>query len=169
MSNVFSRAWQRLTAGSGWREVHSTLPHPVFGELQFTGRRTRPDGPVYGIWKVTYPPAGITHPVSIELPSGAWPDKMPPEDELMQVKALLDDLDGIFERCRPEVAALYERVVEAPMPADWRAAFRLDSLRLPDEEEADSTLDVAYWCEAALHWFVVQFEGTKVLGVEMEG
>ncbi len=166
MAGIFTQLWWLLTQPRGWRTVRRTVPDPVFGTLQFVGRRSRPDGHVDGVWQVTYPPAGISQPISVSFPTGA---DVPAPEDVATLRTLLDDLDGIFARCRSELGAEYETTVQAPMPAEWRTAFRLDSITLADTEDPESELDVTYWCENALHWFTVSFRGDTVTYVSMDG
>src|SRR6476661_2692220 len=166
MGGVITQLWWFLTQPRGWRNVRRTVPDPLLGTLVYVGQRTRPDGPVNGIWQVTYPKAGVTQPLSVSFPTG---DKDPAAEDVATLKGVLDDLDGVFARCRAEVSAQYEQTVEAPMPPEWRDAFRLDSIQLADPEDPDSELDVSYWCEAALHWFTVSFHENTVTYVSMDG
>ena len=163
---LFDRIRRLVTPDTSWREVHRTVPHPVYGELHFVGTRLRPDDPIGGLWKVTYPPAIVPHPITVDFPSA---DDPPTAEVTAPLDELVRDLDGLFERCRAAVAPEYEHWVGQPLPADWRAAFRLDGFRLPDLEEAEPTLEVSYWCEGAQHWFNVEIRGTTVIGVYVEG
>ena len=142
------------------------MSHPVFGELQFEGRRTRPDGPVNGLWYLTYPQAGLTHRFSAVFPTT---DPTPSVEHLAQLKALLDNLDNLFERARTAIAKEYVSWIEEPLPADWRSVFRLDSITLPDTEYPEEPWDIVYWCEGALHWFTVEFQGDDVAYVSVDG
>lgn len=55
------------------------------------------------------------------------------------------------------------------MPQDWRKAMQIEHITLPDPEEPALEWQVASWCEAAQHWFVVDFVGEAVTDVRMEG
>jgi len=144
--------------------VHRTFLHPVLGELRFVGSGTRPAGPIDGTWELT--PPGLTHRVTVEFPSAGEP---PSPDDLAKLEKILGDLDGFFERFRSAAAGEYAGMVGEPMPADWRTAFRLDHVQLPDPEEAEALWWVNYWCEPALHWLVVTFDGDAVFDVGFEG
>ncbi|MET0397253.1 MAG: hypothetical protein ABW277_10550 [Longimicrobiaceae bacterium] len=146
------------------RTVHRTFPDPVLGELRFVGSQARPGGPIHGRWEVT--PPGFTHRVRVAFPSGAEP---PAPEDLAELGRILGDLDGLFERFRSAAAAEYAGMVGEPLPADWRTALRLDDIELPDPEDAEAWWSVSYWCEAALHWLVVTFDGDTVVDVGMEG
>ena len=166
MTNPFERLRRLFKPDTSWREVHRTVPHPVYGEVRLTGTRLRPEDPIGGIWKVTYPPEVVPNPITVDFPS---PGELPIAEDIEQLDQLVHDLDGLFERCRAAVAPVYEQVVEKPLPADWRSAFRLDGFRLADLEEDDPVLEVSYWCEDALHWFNIELRGATVIGVHMEG
>lgn len=145
--------------------VLRTLPHPALGELRFVGSQLRPGGPVDGMWEVT--PPGLAHRVRVEFPS--VPGEPPAADDLAELERILGDPDALFGRLRAAAAGEYLHWTDEPLPADWRAALRLDHVRLPDPEEADAGWQVTYWCEAALHWLVVDFDGDAVVDVGMEG
>jgi hypothetical protein len=166
MTDLVTRLLRLVGLDQSWREERRTMSHPVFGELQFEGRRTRRDGPVSGLWYVTYPQARLTHRFSVTFPSA---DPTPSREHLTQLQALLDDIDNLFERGRSVVAVEYEKWIGEPLPADWRSVFRLDSITLPDTEYPDEPWDIVYWCEGALHWFRVEFERDAVTYVSVDG
>lgn len=158
----FKRIWYRLTFADLRRRVRRTMVDPRFGEMRFSGTRSLRDDMLSGAWWMT-PPGFAKHVVVF------FPRAMPTPDDLVRLEALLGDLDGLFERSRSEVAAKYEEWVEEPMPADWRAAFTLNSVDVADPEDADAPWQVVWWCENAQHFFQVDFEGEKVAYVEIEG
>jgi hypothetical protein len=166
VDSLLTRLLRLLDLDTGWREVRRTVPHPVFGELRFVGRRTRPDGPVNGLWEVT--PPGFARRVTVGFPMPD--DGTPTAEDLAWLEEFFRDLDGFFERIRPAVAEEYAHWVGEPLPADWRAAFRLDDVELPGADDEDpEAWQVTYWCEGAQHWFVVDLRGAAVIRVEVDG
>jgi hypothetical protein len=93
----------------------------------------------------------------------------PTVEGLAKLEELLGDPDSLFERGRLQLREAYALTVEEPMPDEWRTALRLHHIDLPDPEEPDMEWQVTYWCEAAQHWFVVDFVGEAVTDVRMEG
>jgi hypothetical protein len=134
------------------------------GELRFTGRRLRPGGHADGYWKVQ--PPGFDVPVGVDF---ANENGDPYPEGLRALDALLSDLDALFERSAKQVSEAYKQIVEELMPQEWRAAFRLEHISVPDDKEREPEWQVTYWCEAALHWFVVSYRGEEVVDVSIEG
>lgn len=164
MANVLVELWWLLKHGRGWRDVVRVESHPRLGELRYTGRRSRPGDHVTGVWKLQ--PAGFDRPFGVDFPTMG---DTPTPETLAQLEQILADLDSLFERARPKVRIVYERMVEKPLPAEWRDAFKLDHVHLPDLEEKEPEWQVQYWCEAALHWLVVDLRGDVAIDAEFEG
>jgi len=164
MANALVELWWLLKHGRRWREVRRSQPHPRLGELRYIGRRQRPDGHVTGVWKLQ--PNGFDRVFGAGFPTEG--DEPTPE-ALAQLERVLADLDALFERARPRIREEYESFVEKPMPKEWREAFQLDHIELPDPEEPQPEWQVSYWCEAAQHWFVVDFRGDAVTHVQIDG
>jgi hypothetical protein len=159
MANFVRELWWLLKHGRGWREEHRSVSHPRLGELLFTGTRSRPGGPAPGYWKVQ--PAGFETAFGVDFQCENG--NTTPEG-LALLEVLLSDLDGLFERCRPHAQEEYEAMAQEPMPQDWRSAFRLESISLPDTDLPRSEWEwlVTYWCEPALHSLMVWFRGDEV-------
>ena len=164
MANVLVELWWLVKHGRGWRDFIRVEQHPRLGELRYVGWRSRPGGHVTGVWKLQ--PAGFDRPFGVDFPTMG--DEPTPE-ALAQLEEVLADLDGLFERGRAQIAAAYLQMVEQPMPPAWREAFKLDHISLPDPDEPEPEWQVQYWCEAALHWFVVYFQGGLVTDVGIDG
>jgi len=164
MANVLVELWWLLKHGRGWREVRRSVSHPGLGELQYIGRRLRPGGHVDGLWKLR--PDGFDKVFGVDFPSEGGE---PTPEGFAQLEQVLGNLDGLFERARPPIREEYESFVEKPMPKEWREAFQLDHIQLPDPEEPEPEWQISYWCEAALHWFVVDFSGDTVTHVQVDG
>jgi hypothetical protein len=168
MTYLLKRLWWNLTLPKGWDTVDRTMSHPSLGTLRYHGTRLRPNGSVAGTWKLT--PPGFAHPISVGFPTmGDEPTPL----YLEQFESLLADLDGLFERFRPEVAEEYQQYTQTPLPADWRSVLRLDAIDLrpvgEDVEEDGEPWMVTYWCEEMLHWVVVHLEGDRVDYVSVDG
>ncbi len=140
------------------------MSHPRLGELQFRGMRMRPGEPAYGEWEMR--PPGFEDTLLVEFRPG-YGDPSP--EALAELEVLLGDLDALFERCRSRAEQVYAEMVEEPMPRDWRSAFRLEQISLPDPDERAREWQVMYWCEAALHWLVVTFRGDEVVDADFHG
>jgi hypothetical protein len=179
MTNIFMKAWYRLSGDDARRKVHRSISHPTLGSLEFDGERIRRDESIRGSWSLV--PPGFGHRVSVDFRSMDEPlpeeqrspdpmvDLTPSTEDLGMLASILGDLDGLFERCRPQVSEQYERTVEEPMPPGWRGTLRLDSLQVPAAGVADAEWQVSYWCENALHWFVIDFAGDRVTDVDLAG
>lgn len=163
---MLERLWNWLTPDRSWRKVTRTIVHPRLGELAYTGTRMRPDGPLSGDWRVQ--PPGFARAVSVSFDAIG---NEPGVKDLALLEQLLGDTDELFARSRAQMAAAYEQTVERPMPADWPSVMYLDSLDLPSTggEEDGREWRVSYYCDDALHWFVVSFDGDTVVDVSMEG
>jgi hypothetical protein len=166
MSGFLEWIWQRFGPDRGWLEVRHSIAHPELGEMQFRGRRSRRDGRLHGIWYVK--PPGYASEVSLDFPDVAA-GETPAATDLALAARLLGDPDALFERSRVEMAAAYERTVEAPMPNARQDVVRLDSISLPSVDDPEGEWNVGWWCEAAEHWLVAYFRGDAVIGVELEG
>jgi hypothetical protein len=165
MPSFFERIKYFFKPSLEWRDVRRVMTHPVFGEMEFVGTRSRREGPVSGMWRLNLP--GFTRYVGVTFPN---PGGDPTPEDLKTLESLLADLDTLFERSRREVAAEYEEYKQEPMPAgDWRSLFRLDHIQLPDPVEPETPWQVVYWCEAAQHWFTVEFVGEAVTYVGIDG
>jgi hypothetical protein len=164
MANALVELWWLLKHGRGWREVRRTERHPRLGELTYIGRRVRPGGHLSGMWKLK--PEGFSRAFGVDFPSEG---NEPTPEGLAQLERLLADLDQLFDRARSQVREQFELTVERPMPSEWREAFELDHIELPDPDTIEPEWQMAYWCEAALHWFVVAFHGDVVTYVQMDG
>jgi hypothetical protein len=144
------------------REVRRTLRHPVFGEMQYVGRRGETDG----YWEIEYTPAGFAHPVSVSIPSAGEP---PTAADVSRVHEVLADLDGLFARARGAIADEYTQWTKTPLPRDWRTVLRFEDVALPPADAPDAEWEVTYWCEPAQHWLIVQLRGGRVTGAHMDG
>ena len=164
MPNVLVEIWWLLKHGRRWRDVQRSESHPRLGQLRYIGRRSRPGGHVDGMWKLQ--PDGFDRAFGVDFPTEG---NEPTPDGLAQLERLLADLDVLFERGRARIREAYEQMVEEPMPKVWREAFQLDHIQLPEPDEREPEWQVAYWCEAAQHWFVVDFRGDTVMHVEVDG
>lgn len=164
MANILTELWWLLKHGRGWREEHRSFPHPRLGEFRFTGTRARPGAQAHGYWKVQ--PPGFDDAIGVDF---QFENGDPTPEGLALLETLLGDLDALFERCRPHAEQEYAQMVEEPMPHDWRSAFRLEHISLPDTDERDSEWQVTYWCEPALHWLVVTFRGDEVIDAGFDG
>jgi len=123
MHNLFKRILYIVRPDLRHREVHRAISHPTLSELHFFGSRSPRDGSVHGMWEVT--PAGFTHRVTVGFPDGD-----PTAESLSELEAFLRDLDTFFEQIRPALVSDYAHWVGETLPADWRSAFRLDSVEL---------------------------------------
>ena len=168
MTNLLQRLWWHLTLPAGWDTVDRTVSHPSLGALHYHGTRMRPNGSVHGGWKVT--PPGFAQPIGLGFPTLG---DEPTPAYLEQFEALLGDLDGLFERFRPDIAAEYLQWTDTPLPADWRSVLRLDSIELrplgEDVEEDGEPWQVSYWCERMQHWIVVHLDGDRLDYVAVDG
>jgi len=168
MASLLQRVWWRLTLGAGWDTVRRTVRHASAGELHYEGKRSRPGGPVHGLWRVARP--DVVRPITIGFPTLG---EEPTPFYLDRLASMLADPDALFERFRPAIAPVYLEWIETPLPADWRSVFRLDGLDLPpapEDVEADGALwQVTWWCSPAEHWFVVHLDGDAIIDVEVAG
>lgn len=162
--NFFERLWRRITFDERRRRVRLTVPHPVFGDMHFFGRRGIRDDVISGWWQLT--PPGFTRHLTVIFPT---PGGTLDDGDLARLQAILDDLDALFERIRPHIVEEYAHWVGEPLPSDWRDAFRLDSIDLPDVEMGEDQWTVGYWCEGAQHWFEIELHGNEVTYVSVEG
>ena len=140
------------------------MTHPRLGEMRFEGHQSRRSGLVTGVWKLT--PPGLANELSVVMPVAGT---SPSEEELASLETFLGDLDALFEESRAMMAPHYAHWVGGPLPADWRSVFRVDGVSLPDHELPDEPWSIDYWCEGALHWFVVERERGVVTHVAVEG
>ena len=168
MTSFIRRLWWRLSLPAGWDTVKRTVHHASLGEVKYEGRRDRPGGHVHGIWRVVNPDSG--RQISVGFPTlGDEPTPF----YLDQLATVLADPDGLFERFRAAIAPQYQQWTDTPLPADWRSAFRLDTIDLqpaPDDiDEEFPGWQVTYWCPPAEHWFVIYLEGDVITDVNVEG
>jgi hypothetical protein len=164
MPNIVTELWWLLKYGPGWRDEQRSVSHPRLGEFRFTGRRRHPGGQAHGYWKVQ--PPGFDTPVGVDFESE---NNDPTAEGFALLETLFADPDALFERCRSKAEKSYEQMVEVPMPHDWRSAFRLEHIMLPDADAKIPEWQVSYWCEDALHWLVVDFRGDDAVDASFEG
>ena len=93
----------------------------------------------------------------------------PSERHVALCRALLDDLDGLFERCRPVFAADFEVWAGKALPSDWRTDFALVGLGLPSDGDETQPWDVCYFVDAANHYFTAHFEDGRASYLTVDG
>lgn len=84
-------------------------------------------------------------------------------------RELLADLDKTFERCRSGFANEFPKWSKAPMPTDWRIAFRLDGFQVPLNGDDTNGWELCYFVAPAGRYFTAVFEQGEVKHVEIDG
>ena len=103
---------------------------------------------------------GLTVPASEEGPS---------EAQVELCKRLLGDLDALFARCRPVFEGDFETWAQISFPSDWRAAFVLVGLGLPEDGDEQRPWDVTYFVHPANHYFTAYFENGSASYLTVDG
>ena len=102
-----------------FRSKRPMLDHPYFGRLTYMAGE---------YWEGELPRAGLPERVGLVVPA---PPTGPDEAQVMFCRGLLDDLDALFERCRPLFEPDFEEWAEEPFPTEWSEDFVLTGLGLP--------------------------------------
>jgi hypothetical protein len=84
-------------------------------------------------------------------------------------RSVLNDLDGLFTRCRPVFEGDFEEWSGKPFPPDWRSEFSLVGLGLPERGDDSRPWDVCYFVDAANHYFTAYFEGGRASHLTVDG
>ena len=97
------------------------------------------------------------------------PETGPTREQVEFCRMLLDDLDGLFARCRPVFAERFEEWANKPFPLEWRDEFSLVGLGLSANGDDAQPWDVCYFVDAANHYFTAFFEGGRASYVTVDG
>ena len=132
------------------------LEHPYFGRLRFMGD--------YWEGELTLP----GEPEKIGLTVPAFEDG-PSDAQVQLCRRLLSDLDGLFARCRPVFEGDFETWTQLPFPSDWREAFVLVGVGLPEDGDEMREWDVGYFVDVANHYFTAYFENGRASYLTVDG
>jgi hypothetical protein len=133
------------------------LDHPYFGRLTFMFDH---------YWEGELVVADVPEKVGLVIPA---PATGPTEAQAAFCRRLLDDLDALFERCRPLFEPDFEEWAEKPFPAAWRDDFSLVGLGLPARGDEQEPWDVGYFVDAANHYFTAHFEQGRPSYLTVDG
>jgi len=140
-----------------FRSKRPMLDHPYFGRLTYMAGE---------YWVGELPRAGLPERVGLVVPA---PPTGPDEAQVMFCRGLLDDLDALFERCRPLFEPDFEEWAEEPFPTEWSEDFVLTGLGLPARGDEREPWDVGYFVEAANHYFTAHFEQGRPSYLTVDG
>jgi hypothetical protein len=117
-------------------------------------------------WEGELEVEGLPEPVGVVVPA---PATGPVEAQAEFCRAVLADLDGLFERCRSILAGPHEEWTGAPLPDACGDALVLVGLDLPAHGDATEPWAATHFVEAANHYFTVSFDGGEARHVTVEG
>ena len=132
------------------------LEHPFFGTLTWMD----------GYWEGELTVEGVPERVGLVVPA---PETGPVEAQAAFCRSVLNDLDGLFTRCRPVFEGDFEEWSGKPFPTDWRSEFSLVGLGLPERGDDLRPWDVCYFVDAANHYFTAYFEGGRAAYLTVDG
>jgi hypothetical protein len=134
-----------------------TLDHPFFGRLTLMRG---------GYWEGELLVPGVAERIGLVVPA---PETGPSEQQAAFCRGLLDDLNGLFTRCRPVFEGDFEQWTGKAFPAAWRDEFSLVGLGLPEGGDPTSPWDVCYFVDAANHYFTAYFEDGQASYATVDG
>jgi hypothetical protein len=132
------------------------LEHPYFGPMRHMG----------DYWEAELIQPGEPEKIGLTVPG---PESGPSEAQVELCRRLLGDLDALFARCRPVFEGDFETWAEMSFPDDWREAFVLVGLGLPEEGDETRPWDVTYFVDAASHYFTAYFENRRASYLTVDG
>jgi hypothetical protein len=140
-----------------FRRKRPTLDHPFFGRVTFMPGR---------YWEAELTAPAVKEKVGVTIPAD---ETGPSPQQVAFCRTLLEDLDGLFERCRPVFVGRFEEWTEKPFPRDWREDFSLVGLGLPVDGDPAQPWDVTYFVDAANHYFTAYFENGTPADMTIDG
>jgi len=140
-----------------FRRKRPVLEHLFFGRLTFMPG---------GVWEGDLAVPGLPEKVGVVIPAS---EAGPSTQQTEFCRALLDDLDGLFRRCRPVFTGAFEEWTAKPFPSDWREEFSLVGLTLPVGADEAQPWDVCYFVDAANHYFSAYFELGRASYLTVDG
>jgi hypothetical protein len=136
----------------------ATLEHPYFGKLTSISR---------GTWEAELTIPGKVERLGLVIPAPV--ESGPSAGQEAFCRALLSDLDTLFERCRPVFAGAFEEWTSRPFPSGWREQFELVGLGLPAGGDEREPWDVTYFVDGASHYFTAWFEDGSASYLTVDG
>ena len=133
------------------------LDHPYFGRLIFMAGE---------YWEGELDVPGAPERVGLVVPA---PETGPTGKQVAFCRSLLEDLDTLFERCRPVLEGRFEEWTQKRFPDAWRDEFSLTGLGLPARGDETEPWDVGYFVDAANHYFTAHFEDGKPSYLTVDG
>jgi hypothetical protein len=119
-----------------------------------------------GYWEGELVLPGEPEKIGLTVPA---PEAGPSEAQVEFCRQHLADLDSLFALCRPLFEGDFQTWTEMPFPADWRTAFVLVGLGLPEEGDETSPWDVTYFVDAANHYLTAYFENRRPSYLTIDG
>lgn len=162
MSCPFSAFVKFLSFDFAGRTWTRRAQHPFFGELTYFGSKKCSEC----YWEAELSRSGLAEPVRVTMTGTS---EGPTPDEQRFCETALDDLDALFDRCRPAFAMEFERWAERALPQDWRAEFALFGFQVPVDGDPAKPWEIRYFVDAADRSFLARFRDGMVAEVVVEG
>jgi hypothetical protein len=140
-----------------FRRRRPRIAHPYFGALTFMPG---------DYWEGELVAAGVPETIGITVQA---PETGPTQPQVDFCRALLDDLDALFERCRPVFEGRFEEWTSKPFPVAWREEFSLVGLDVPPDGNPSQPWSVTYFVDAANHYFTAFLEDGRPSYMTVDG
>ena len=158
--SALGKLLNRDLTGRTWQQEVS---HPYFQRLIYFGSKKAIDC----YWEAELPlPGSPEERIGVNMTGTA---QGPTEEEVGFCKRTLENLDALFDLCRPAFEGQFQTWAKQPMPVNWRDSFRLDGFQVPIAGDISNSWEVCYFVEPAGHYFTAVFENGQIIDVAVDG
>jgi hypothetical protein len=97
------------------------------------------------------------------------PAEGPTEAEVAFCKHQMNNLNGLFDLTRPAIAKAWKDWGKGEMPNDWTTVLKLDGFSVPKDGNVKEAWGVAWFCEPAGHFFMIELREGKASLASVDG
>jgi hypothetical protein len=93
----------------------------------------------------------------------------PTETEVAFCKHQMSNLNELFEFTKSAIAEAWKDWGKGEMPKDWTTFLKLDGFSVPKDGNINEPWGVAWFCEPAGHYFMIEVRGGKPSLASVDG